>query len=181
MTSDEIREAIKQKGGKIIYDYIRGSRVYGLNTENSDIDTSFVYMAPYNEIIGLRSNYLEQIADDKSDNVGYEIGRYLELLEKSNPNMLESLFIPDKFILSSDPIMKLIFEHRNEFLSKNALRSLSGYAYDQINKAVGLNKKCVQPIMKKEVEGKYNVLMAFDDDQEVVDMYKSKGIFASKV
>lgn len=150
MTSDEIREIIKQNGGKILYDYVRGSHVYGLNTETSDIDTSFVYASPYNEIIGLRSNYKEQISDDKSDNVGYEVGRYLELLEKSNPNMIESLFIPDKFILSQDPIMKLIFDHRNEFLSKNALRSLSGYAYDQINKAVGLNKKCVQPVMNKK-------------------------------
>lgn len=36
-------------------------------------------------------------------------------------------------------------------------------------------------LYEKEVEGKYNVIMAFDDDQEVVDMYKSKGLFASKV
>lgn len=150
MNSNEIRDFIEEKGGKIIYDYIRGSVVYGLNTETSDIDTSFVYIAPYNEIIGLRSNYQEQIADDKSDNTGYEVGRYLELLEKSNPNMLESLFIPKKFILSQNPIMNLILEHKNEFLSKNALRSLSGYAYDQISKAVGLNKKCVQPTMEKK-------------------------------
>lgn len=151
MNNTEIREAIKQKGGKIIYDYIRGSHVYGLNTETSDVDTSFVYLAPYNEIIGLRSNYQEQISDDKSDNTGYEVGRYLELLEKSNPNMLESLFIPEKFIVSEyHPVLDMIFNRRNDFLSKNALRSLSGYAYDQINKAVGLNKKCVQPVMEKK-------------------------------
>jgi len=38
-----------------------------------------------------------------------------------------------------------------------------------------------EELYETEVKGKYNVLMAFDDDQEVVDMYKSKGIFASKV
>lgn len=176
MTSDEIREAIKQKGGKIIYDYVRGSHVYGLNTETSDIDTSFVYMAPYNDIIGLRSNYLEQISDDKNDNIGYEVGRYLELLEKSNPNMLESLFIPDKFILSSDPIMKLIFEHKNEFLSKNALRSLSGYAYDQINKAVGLNKKCVQPIMKKKTPIDFCYTFKAQGSEPVANFLKRNGL-----
>lgn len=176
MTSDEIREVIKQKGGKIIYDYIRGSHVYGLNIETSDIDTSFVYIAPYNEVIGLRSNYQEQVSDDKSDNVGYEVGRYLELLEKSNPNMLESLFIPDKFIIFKDPVMKFIFDHKTEFLSKNALRSLSGYAYDQINKAVGLNKKCVQPVFEKKTPIDFCRTFKDQGGQDMIEFLKEHGL-----
>lgn len=135
----------------VIYDYIRGSHAYGLNTETSDIDTSFVYIAPMKEVVGLRANYREQIADEKSDNVGYEVGRYLELLEKSNPTMLESLFIPDRCIRKKSPIMDKILAHRNEFLSKEALKSFSGYAYGQIKKARGLGKKIVNPVTERKL------------------------------
>lgn len=38
-----------------------------------------------------------------------------------------------------------------------------------------------EEIYDNQVAGKYNVIMAFDDDAEVVEMYKRKGIFASKV
>ena len=38
-----------------------------------------------------------------------------------------------------------------------------------------------QELYEQNVEGKYNVLMAFDDDSTTVNMYKQKGIFASKV
>jgi len=58
------------------------------------------------------------------------------------------------------------------------------FPYEIIGRNEGDRRSSVivkKELYEKEVEGKYNVLMAFDDDQEVVDMYKSKGIFASKV
>lgn len=58
------------------------------------------------------------------------------------------------------------------------------YPYEIFGRNEGDRRSSIivkKEIYEKEVEGKYNVLMAFDDDQEVVDMYKSKGIFASKV
>lgn len=73
------------------------------------------------------------------------MGRYLELLLKSNPTMLESLYAPDKCIVVRDPIMKTILDNREKFLSKDALRSFGEYAYSQIKKAKGYNKLCSYP------------------------------------
>ena len=71
-------------------------------------------------------------------------------------------------------------------LGINRTEKLDGayYPYIILGRSSGDRRPSI--LVKKElyenlVEGKYNVLMAFDDDQEVVDMYKSKGIFASKV
>ena len=144
MNKEEFEQ--RKSSVRIIYDYIRGSHAYGLNTETSDVDTACVYIAPTDEVIGLRANYQEQFADEKNDNVVYEVGRFLELLEKSNPTMLESLFIPERCIMHKDAIMDEIIAQRDMFLSKEALKSLHEYSKAQVKKASGYKKKIVNPI-----------------------------------
>lgn len=139
-----------RKSGRLIYEYVRGSHAYGLNTPQSDIDTGGVYVAETDEVLGLRAGYKEQISDSKSDNVWYEVGRFLELCLNSNPNMLEALFIPERCVRYCAPEMKLILEHREKFLSKKAFNALCGYAIEQIKKARGLNKKIVEPILERK-------------------------------
>ena len=145
----ETFEDIKNSG-RLIYQYIRGSHAYGLNVETSDVDTGGVYITDNKRLFGLRSNYCEQIADEKNDNVWYEVGRFLELLLNSNPNMLEALFIPEKCILYKHPAMDIILKNRHKFLSKKAFNALIGYSIEQIRKARGLNKKIVNPIVERK-------------------------------
>lgn len=145
----ETFEDIKNSG-RLIYQYIRGSHAYGLNIETSDVDTGGVYITTNNVLLGLRSNYCEQIADKKNDNVWYEVGRFLELLMNSNPNMLEALFVPERCILYKHPVMDYILENRHKFLTKKAFNALVGYSIEQIRKARGLNKKIVKPIKERK-------------------------------
>ena len=81
-----------RKSGMIAYEYRRGSHMYHLNTPQSDEDTGGVFICPPSMLEGLRSEYVEQVADEKNDTVFYEFGRWIELLCKSNPTALESLF-----------------------------------------------------------------------------------------
>ena len=37
--------------GRLLYEYIRGSHLYGLNVEGSDLDSSAVYICKPNEYI----------------------------------------------------------------------------------------------------------------------------------
>jgi len=140
-TFDEVK-----KSGRLIYQYIRGSHAYGLNIETSDIDTGGVYITTNDVLLGLRSGYCEQIADAKNDNVWYEVGRFLELLMASNPNMLEALFVPERCIIYKHPVMDYILENKHKFLTKKAFNALVGYSIQQIAKARGLNKKIVKPV-----------------------------------
>ncbi|MDB5013941.1 MAG: putative nucleotidyltransferase, partial [Daejeonella sp.] len=71
--------------------------------------------------------------------VYFEIKRFLELLLKNNPNILELLSTPKDCILFKHPLMDLI--KPEDFLSKLCLDTFAGYATSQIKKARGLNKK----------------------------------------
>lgn len=146
MTIEELRAS-----GMIAYEYIRGSQAYGLATPTSDEDRGGVFICPPENLLGLRSNYVEQVADEKGDTVFYEFGRWVELLLKANPTALESLFIPERCIIGKiHPMVQEIIDHRDMFLSKECFNTLCGYAFGQIKKARGLNKKIVNPITERK-------------------------------
>lgn len=143
-----------REDNRLLYEYIRGSVAYGTafdNMENvqSDIDTSGVFFAPQNELWGFNSNYVERIADEKNDNVWFELGKWFELLCNSNPNIIESLWIPKRCILFETDIIKEIKENRDIFLSKKVYETFGGYAKSQIKKARGLNKAIVNPVYER--------------------------------
>ena len=144
-TFDDIREK-----NLLLSEYYRGSFAYGLFVEGkSDMDTGGVFMAPAEQLIGLGLDYQEQIADEENDNVWIELNKYMSLLLKSNPTVLESLFIPDKCVISEHPIMSFIKENKNVFVTKECFKPFGGYAVEQIKKCRGLNKKIVNPVTER--------------------------------
>jgi len=141
MTIEELRNS-----GRICYEYRRGSHMYHLNTETSDEDTGGVFFCPGEKLLGLREFYPEQVADEKNDTVFYEFGRWVELLIKSNPSALESLFAPDDCVIGGvHPIIQEFRNHRDLFLTKECFKPFYSYATTQIGKARGYNKKCHIP------------------------------------
>ena len=133
------------KGSILLYRFVRGSHSHGTATETSDIDTMSVYINPQTKLLGFTDKDDFYVADEKNDNVAYELGRYLELLVKANPTMLESLFVSDDCVIYTHPIMDKIFGMRDKFLCKDALKSFTSYALEQIRKAKGYNKLCAYP------------------------------------
>ena len=65
----------------------------------------------------------------------------MNLLLKSNPTVLEALFVDDKYVEYEHPIMTEIKKHKEKFLTKKCFDSFFSYAKSQIKKARGLNKK----------------------------------------
>ena len=140
-----------RKSGLIAYEYRRGSHMYHLNVETSDVDTGGVFICPPEMLEGLRSEYVEQVADEKNDTVFYEFGRWIELLLKSNPTALESLFAPEDCIIGTPhPAVQYVLDHKEMFLSKECFKTFYGYAVSQIGKARGLNKKIVNPVTERK-------------------------------
>jgi hypothetical protein len=129
---------------------IRGSHAYGTNIETSDTDYSGVFIQSMDDILG--NKYVEQINDDKNDTVIYEIRRFLELLQKNNPTILELLNTPEDCILYKHPIFDVVLKNKDQFITKICSNSFGGYAKTQIGKAKGQNKK--QNWEKDKVERK---------------------------
>lgn len=120
---------------------ISGSRAFNLNVATSDTDIKGIFVLPQKELYGL--TYTDQLSNETNDEVYIEIGRFVELLCKNNPNILELLSTPQKSILFKNPLMDLI--RPEDFLSKLCLDTFAGYAKTQIKKARGLNKKINKP------------------------------------
>lgn len=130
----------------IIYKCISGSKAYGLAVPGSDTDIRGVFLLPQDDLYG--SKYLPQVSDERNDVVYYELGRFIDLLAKNNPNMLELLATPEQHILFKHPLLDTLSS--DLFLSKKCKQSFAGFAFTQIHKARGLNKKIVNPVAKEK-------------------------------
>lgn len=136
---------------QIFYQVYRGSYVYGTYIEGrSDKDIGGIYMSDFNDVLGF--GYKQQVSDEKGDTVFYDIKRFLELAQINNPSILELMFTPEKFHIYKHPLMNLILDNKDKFLTKLCEKALLGYAYEQIKKAKGLDKKMNWE--KKRVERK---------------------------
>ncbi|MEP5339127.1 MAG: nucleotidyltransferase domain-containing protein [Algibacter sp.] len=140
MTIEELK-----KSGSIIFESISGSRAYGLDTATSDTDIRGVFILPKEQFYSL--NYISQINNETNDIAYYELSKFIELLAKNNPNIMELLNVPEECILYKHPIFHRI--KKEDFLSKLCKNTFANYAFTQIKKARGLNKKIVNPVEKE--------------------------------
>jgi len=130
---------------------IMGSVAYGVANDTSDMDVygfaipSRDYVFPHlrGEIEGFstpgpRFEQFQQhhIKDHPKeyDVCIYNITKYFKLCMHSNPNMVDSLFVPRRCVLYSTPVGELVRENRHLFLSKAAWPKFKGYAYSQLHK-----------------------------------------------
>ncbi len=131
----------------LLLDSVAGSHAYGTAVKGSDEDRRGVFVAPRSFIGGLDA--IEQVADERNDQVYYELGHFVALLLKNNPNALELLAMPEDCIRYRHPLFDLL--DPSIFLSKLCARTFGEYAMGQIRKARGLNKKIVNPQPEKRL------------------------------
>lgn len=134
-------EYIKDNG-LILFECISGSKAYGLDLPQSDLDIRGVFVLPEKNYFGL--DYTSQVSIATGDILYYELKRFFELLLKNNPNILELLATPEDSVLIKDSLMELI--DLKLFLSKRCRYSFAEYAIAQIKRARGLNKKILNPL-----------------------------------
>ena len=125
----------------ILFEAISGSRAYGTNMPHSDTDLKGVFVLPEEQFFGL--DYIPQIANETNDEVFYELRRFVELLLKNNPTVLELLGTPADCVIYKHPLFEQF--QAVDFLSKLCRQSFAEYAVAQIRKARGLNKKINHP------------------------------------
>ncbi|MGH1541326.1 MAG: nucleotidyltransferase domain-containing protein [Arenicella sp.] len=153
------------------YEVVMGSLAYGVSNDNSDMDI-YGFAIPPKDIMfpHLRGEIPEfdafevpfqqyqkhHILDGSAlggkgrvyDMTIYSIAKYFRLLMENNPNIIDSLFVPDSCVLYATSIGKLIREQRQVFLHKGCWVKFKGYAYGQMHK-----------IRTKQPEGKRKELV----------------------
>ena len=155
----------------IQYEVVMGSLAYGVSNDNSDMDI-YGFSIPPKEIIfpNLRGEILgfddyeiqfsqfqkHHIKDAAAlggkgrvyDMTIYSIVKYFRLLMENNPNIIDSLYVPDSCVLYSTSIGDRLRENRKMFLHKGCWATFKGYAYGQMHK-----------IRSKKPEGKRKIIV----------------------
>lgn len=116
---------------RVIYRCVIGSRAYGLDDEASDTDRRGVYL-PTAEGHWSLYGVPEQLENDETQEVYWELQKFLVLALKANPNVLECLYSP--IVESATPLGEELLAMRSAFLSKLVFQTFSGYVASQFKK-----------------------------------------------
>ena len=136
---------------KTLYRYIRGSHCHGIATERSDTDYGGVFLMHNDALLTVIPGiYRDEMADHSHDDTMWELNKFTRLLTTSNPTVLESLFVDNRFKEYIDPEFRVFFENRDRFLTKECFKPFGHYTAAQIRKARGLNKMINKPILERK-------------------------------
>ncbi len=122
----------------VIYRCVTGSRAYGLDDEGSDVDRRGIYLPPAElhwSLFGVPEQ-LEIHRRDAGATLGedcyWELGKFLVLALKANPNVLECLYTP--LIEHATPLARELLEMREAFCSRLVYQTYNGYVLSQFRK-----------------------------------------------
>jgi len=115
----------------VIYRCVVGSRAFGLEGEDSDIDRRGVYLPPADLQWSLYGAP-EQLENEATQECYWELRKFLILALKANPNILECLYTP--LVETVAPIAQELLAMREIFLSKLVYQTYNGYVMSQFKK-----------------------------------------------
>jgi predicted nucleotidyltransferase len=141
----------------MLYETRLGSAAYGASTNSSDFDICGFAMPPRDhlfpnlagEIAGFgrprpRFEVFQEHHVRDPDALGgkgceydfaiYSLPRYFTLCLEGNPNMVDSLFTSQEFVLHQTRVGNMVRERRRLFLHKGIWSKFKGYAYAQLHK-----------------------------------------------
>lgn len=115
----------------VIYRCIVGSRAYGLDSDESDTDRRGIYLPPA-ELHWSLYGVPEQLENPQTEEVYWEIQKFITLALKANPNILECLYTP--LVEHASPLAQRLLEMRQGFLSTMVYQTYNGYVMSQFKK-----------------------------------------------
>jgi len=168
------------------YEILTGSHAYGTSRPESDFDIYGFCIPPPDVVIpalageidgfGTKSQRFHQWQlqhkETNTDITIYSIVKYFHLCMGCNPNMVDSLFVPEKCVLYESKVGKLVRENRHLFLSKKAWHTYKGYAYSQLKKIrtknpVGKRKSIVEKY-GYDVKFAYHLVRLMDEVEQIL-------------
>ena len=113
----------------VIYRCVIGSRAYGLDNDQSDIDLRGIYLPPADlqwSLFGVP----EQL--ERGEEAYWEIEKFITLALKANPNILECLYTP--LVDYITPLAQELLDIRHIFVTKLIYQTYNGYVMSQFRK-----------------------------------------------
>lgn len=120
---------------KTLYEIIAGSKLYGLETAESDTDIRGVFLNTlHGQILGLEKNEISK--QENSDSLHFEFLHFLKSLRKTNTQVIELIFSENPMKTSAE--FEEIKHNKYRLLdSKKLFSSLIGYIHNEKRLANG--------------------------------------------
>lgn len=135
------------------FEVYMGSIAYGVSNDMSDIDV-YGFCIPPKDVIfphlrGIIPGFGKQIqkfeqyqqhhvktldGEKEYDLDIYNIVKYFQLCMDNNPNMIDSLFVPERCVAFMTPVGSIVRDNRRLFLHKGSYHKYRGYAHSQLHK-----------------------------------------------
>lgn len=181
--------------GSVQYEVMMGSVAYGVSDDTSDMDVYGFCVPPRHvvfphlngEILGFgrhkkRFEQWQQHHIHDPDALGgrgrdydfqiFSIVKYFHLCMENNPNMIDSLFVPDRCVITSTKIGAMVRENGRIFLHKGAWHRFKGYAFSQVKKMMNKNPqgKRLETVQKYGYDTKfaYHVVRLLDEVEQIL-------------
>lgn len=170
LTKDGLINPPKWMPQNMHYETQMGSIVYGVSQDDSDVDVYGFCIPPKDmifphlagEIPGFgnqikrfeqyqQHHVLDKNSGKEYDFTVYSIVKYFQLCMENNPNMIDSLFVPDRCVLYQTKIAQMVREKRKMFLHKGANFKFRGYAYAQKSK-IGTKETSANPKRQHDID-----------------------------
>lgn len=176
------------------YEVIMGSSAYGVSGNSSDIDLYAICIPPKESVFphlsGMVPGFAPQpepphvwqrhhikteegtIHEKEYDVASYNIVSFFRLAAENNPNIIDSLFVPDRCVVFQSDIGKHIRQNRKLFLHKGAYAKFKGYAYSQMKQISTRNPvgKRVELVEKfgYDVKFAYHVVRLANEAEQIL-------------
>jgi predicted nucleotidyltransferase len=169
---------------------IMGSRAYSVHRPDSDYDCYGFCVPPktliFPHLAGEIPGFGRQVKrfnqwSEKKLFVGeqewgfdiYNIVQYFHLCMENNPNMVDSLFVPENCVRHCTALGKLVRDNRRLFLTKKSYHSYTGYAHAQMKKIRNKNPKgSRRELVEKygyDTKYAYNLVRLLDEGEQILE------------
>lgn len=120
----------------------------------------------------------------------YNVVKYFHLIMMGNPNMIDSLYSPQRCILHETQLGELVRSNRKKFLHKGCYIKFVNYAYSQLHKAesknpvVGSKREKLRELYGTDVKFNYNIVRLLDECEQILlthdlDLERSRELLKS--
>jgi len=141
-----------------IFEGVTGSHLYGTATPESDYDTRGVCLPPLEVLIDPFMSFDVKDSFDGEDRSIYNLAKFMNLCANNNPNVLEMLYVPEKFTVFKTDLWIRLVENRHLFLSKNIKHRFLGYAFSQLEAIKRHRKWFIEPPDHKPTRDEFCLL-----------------------
>jgi len=144
---------------EIILEIKSGSHLYGTNTSESDVDYQGVFLPSKEYILGIERteewNCNEVSKDENGRNTKhaidrkfYELRKFVNLVMKGNPNIIELCFVNKSNIVQISSLGEYLMTNIKKLISKSFIGHFDGYMRSEWDKYNNPNRTCYKEVKK---------------------------------